>query len=429
MIHLKTLLAKKSIKNSIWIISEKIYQMLINFVLTFFTSRYLGPANYGVLNYGATLVNLFLVIMKLGLDNILVNELIKNRENEGKILGTSIIMRLISSGISVISLSIIVLILQNNSPVIVITSIIQSLAIVFQTFNALDYWFQSYHKSKYVSIAKGVAYTIMALYKIWLLLTEKSVIWFAAATVIDYLVISTFLLFFYKKNQTQKLSFDKSLIKKLFSKSKHFIISGLVVLIYTQIDKIMIGQMQNETELGYYSSALAICTLCAFIPEAIITSARTVIFEAKKNNNDYLKKLKETYSLVFWICFAMSLLTTLLSPYIISIVYGNAYMPAVPVLRLLIWFVPMSQLGTARSIWIVSEEKNKYPKKYAAWGVLINITLNALMIPKWGIIGATVATLITEFVTLLITPLFYKETRIHSRYIIEAITFNYKEKK
>lgn len=419
----------KTVYNTSWILAEKIYQMMVSFVLTILTSRYLGPANFGVLNYGATIVNIFLVITKLGLDNIITNELVKHRNKEGQLLGTSIVMRLVSSIISIVVIAILVFILKADSPIIIITSIIQSIILIFQVFNIFDYWFQSYFKSKYTSIAKAIAYTVMAGYKFWLLATGKDVVWFAAANIIDYCIIAIMLYIFYKKSGGQKLSFNKPLGKSLLKQSHHFIISGLMVLIYTQIDKIMIGQMLDEFQLGLYSAALTICTLCAFIPEAILTSARTSIFEAKQSNRNYLKKLKQTYAIIFWVCTAMSLTISLFAPIIINLVYGEQYLEAIPTLCLLVWYVPLSQLGTARGIWIVSENKNKYSKYYTIWGVIINIGLNALMIPLWGILGATIATIITELFTLFITPLFYKETRIHTKYVIEAITFNFKEKK
>lgn len=427
MQSLKNLLKKKSVRNSAWIIGEKIYQMVLNFVLTVMVSRYLGPANYGVLNYGSTLVSMFLVFTKLGLDTMITNEFVKHRDEEGAIVGTSIAMRLISAIISIVVMAILVFILQYNSPIMIVASIIQSVALLFQAFYIFDFWFQSYLKSKYVSIAKIVSYTLMTGYKIWLLLSGKGVIWFAAASVLDALIVALLLAIFYRQNKGQKIDFNISLGKNLLKRSYHFIISGIMVLIYTQIDKIMIGQMLDEYQLGLYSVALAVCSLVAFIPDAILTSARASVFSAKQSGEKYLQKLKQTYAIIFWTCAAMALVISLVSPLIINIIYGEQYAGAISTLSLLVWYVPLSYLGTARGIWIVTENKNKYSKYYAFWGVVINIGLNAMMIPIWGILGATIATIITELFTLFITPLFYKETRVHTKYVLEAITFNFKE--
>lgn len=427
MEKIRSLFKKKTVRNSAWIIAERVYQMVINFVLTIIVSRYLGPANYGVLNYGATLVNIFLVFTKLGLDIMIVNEFIKHRNKEGAIIGTSVAMRLISAVISIVIISILVFVLQANSPIIIITSIVQSLALLFQAFNIFEYWFQSYFKSKYVSIAKAVAYTLMAAYKVGLLLAHKGVIWFAFASVIDVLVVMIVLLIFYKKNNGQRISINFSLGKNLLNRSYHFIITGIMVLIYTQIDKLMIGQMLDEYQLGLYSAALSVCTLTSFVPDAILTSARAAVFNAKQSGEHYLKRLKQTYAIIFWICAGMALIISIAAPLIVNIIYGEQYMGAISTLSLLVWYIPLSYLGSARGIWIVTEDKNKYSKYYTFWGVAMNVGLNVFMIPLWGIWGAAIATIITELFTLLITPLFYKGTRIHTKYVLEAITFNFKE--
>jgi O-antigen/teichoic acid export membrane protein len=267
----------------------------------------------------------------------------------------------------------------------------------------------------------------MTGYKIWLLLSGKGVIWFAAASVIDALVVAILLMIFYKKNHGQKIVTNFSLGKNLLKRSYHFIISGVMVLIYTQIDKIMIGQMLDEYQLGLYSAALSICLLIGFIPDAILTSARTSVFSAKQDNKQYLKKLKQTYALVFWVCAGMAFVISVAAPLLVNIIYGDQYVGAISTLSLLVWYIPLSYLGTARAIWIVTENKNKYSKYYTFWGVLMNVGLNAFMIPLWGIFGATIATIITELFTLFITPLFYKETKIHTKYVLEAIVFNFKE--
>lgn len=422
----KEILNNKTIKNSLWIIGERIFQAIISLFLTMVTSRYLGPSNYGILNYGATFVSLFLVIMKLGLDNIIVNELINDRNNEGKLLGTSIIMRLASGIVSIIVMTILVFILQSNSKLIIITTILQSIILLFQSVNILDYWFQSHLNSKYVSIIKGISYILVTLYKIYLLISKKNIIWFATSTIFDSLIIAVLLIVFYRKEKKQKLKFDKQLVKKLLKKSYHFIISGIMVIIYTQIDKIMIGSMINQEQLGYYSAALMVCSIWTFVPEAILTSFRPAVFESKKNNNNYLPKLKQLYAIIFWTCIAFSAFITLFAKYIIIIIFGNGYLPSIKALRILIWYVPLSQLGSARSVWIVSENKNKYIKKIMLWGVIINISLNYFLIPILGIYGAIIATIITEFTTCFISPLFYKETRIHTKYLINGLLFRFK---
>ena len=423
---MKKYLKNKTLKNSIWILGEKVAQALMTLIITILSARYLGPGNYGLLSYGTTLISIFLVVAKLGIDSIIINEIINDRNNEGEYLGTSIVLRIFTSIISIILIYIYMLIFQRNNNLIIILTMIQSIVLFLRAFEIIDYWFQSYLKSKYVSIARVVAYLAMTIYKIYLLVTKKSVIWFAFSTLIDYGLIAVFLCLFYKKNKGQKWKFSIETSKKILSKSYHFIITGIMVVIYTQIDKLMIGNILGNEKLGIYTAATSICTMWIFLPEAILMSLRPSVIEKKKQNNaEYKKRLKQTYSVIFWICFVLSLITCIASPIIIKILYGKDYLEAISSLRLLIWYVPFSQLGTASSLWLVCEEKGKYAKYYALIGVIMNICMNYFLINKIGINGAIIATLITEFITNIIAPLFFKETREQSKLLIEAIFFKF----
>lgn len=414
----------KVTRNSIWIISEKIIQMIISLVITSLSARYLGPSNYGMISYGASLVTLFLSIVRLGLDSILVKEFIENREDNGKIVGSALLMRIFSSFLSIIMIVILSMILQPHNKLLQLLTFLQSLALIFQSYEIIDYWFQSNLDSKYPSIAKMIAYIVVSLYKAYLLITAKSVKWFALSNSIDYFIILIILLYLYKRNGGKKLSFSNYYSKKMLKSSYHFIISGLMVTLYTQMDKIMIGNMINEFQVGLYSAATSICTLWGFLPDAIISSFRPIVYKYKKENNPYyLKRLKLLYCIIFWLGISFGLLILLFSKWIILILYGSEYLSCRSALFIAVWYTTFAFLGSARGIWIVSENKNKYTKRYIFIGALVNLILNTLLIPKFGINGAALATLVSQITVALIAPLLFKETRISTKYMLDGIFF------
>ena len=177
--RLKSITSHASVKNSFWIISERVIQMILSFIIAMITARYLGPTNYGILNYGASFVTFFASITKLGIDAIIVNELINNKTLEGKILGSSLFLRFISSILSIISILLLIIVLKPGSKIILITTMLQSIALIFQALCLLDYWFQSKLQSKFVSIAKSCAYVVVSIYKILLLVKKADIAWFA----------------------------------------------------------------------------------------------------------------------------------------------------------------------------------------------------------------------------------------------------------
>lgn len=423
---IKKILKSKSFKNSFWIISEKIIQVIISLIITMISARYLGPSNYGVLSYGMSFVTFFTAIMKLGIDSIIVKDLIDNKSKDGLIIGTSIFMRIISSFLSIICIVFLVFILKYNNNLVILVTFLQSLVLVFQAVNVLDYWFQSKLMSKYVSIAKIIAYFIACGYKVFLLANSFSVEWFAISSVIENLLLSIILLLFYKKSGGGKFSISFEEGKRILKSSYHFIISGLMIVIYTQIDKIMIGSFINEQYVGYYAAAMTIHSAYVFIPDAVITSLRPILFTLQKDDYQlYVKRLKQSFCFVFWGCSLVSLFIMILSKYAIILLYGRDYIEAVISLKVLVWAVPFAYLGSIRGIWTIGEGLQKYIKRYLFLGTIINIVLNIILINKIGIAGAAIATLITEIFTGFIAPILYSETRKITFIMFDAIRFKF----
>jgi O-antigen/teichoic acid export membrane protein len=421
---MKTLrLAKnKTVKNSAWIISERIFSIGLNTIVTILAARYLGAEGYGIISYGASFVTLFLGVMRLGLDAIIVNELIKNKNKQGELLGTSIGLRLISGFMSVIMILALVLVLNHNSAIIQAVAAAQGVMLIFQAFYILDYWFQARLESKYVSIAKVLASISIFIYSLYLLTSGRGILWFALSLSISSLVISVMLLYFYKKNGGQNLIYSKETAKYLLSKSYHFIIASIIVSVYLQIDKIMIVNLLGGIQLGIYSAAYTLCIAWGFLQEAIITSIRPSVFHAKQYSADaYLKKLKQLYFILFWVSIIISAIISLSAPLLIDVLFGAEYKDAALVTSIMVWFMPLSTLGSARNVWLVSEDSGKYTKYFLIYGVLANVALNLLWLPSIGIVGAAIATIITEVVTLFLAPLLYGATRQHSRIVIDAI--------
>ena len=158
------------------------------------TARYLGPSNYGVITYVASVVAFAMPIMQLGLKNTLVKEFIKLPEQEGVILGTSLMLNIISSVFCMVGCIGFVMFINAGETETIFACILYSLTLIFNATEMTQYWFQSKLLSKYPSIAALVAYVIVAAYKIYLLITQKSVVWCAFANVIDYFVISIILM-------------------------------------------------------------------------------------------------------------------------------------------------------------------------------------------------------------------------------------------
>lgn len=417
----------REFKNVGWIIGERVMQLLISLIIGALTARYLGPSNYGSLNYTASFVSFFSSIATLGMEGVIIKKMIAEPDAEGDYLGGCLLLRLLSSTFSSVSIVVIVFILNPDDSSKILLAFLQSLQLIFQSVSILDSWFQRYFKSKYVSIGKFLAYLLMSIYKIILLCTAKSVAWFAFANSLSSFVIAVVLIYFYKLNKGPRITADIKRGMSVLTDSYHYILSGLMVALYSQMDKIMIGKMMTDMDVGFYTAATTICNMWIFIPMALIQSFRPTIMELKQSgdNEKYGLRLRQLYSAVIWLCIGVSAVVCIGAPLIIRILYGADYMEASATLRIVIWFETFSMIGTARGVWILCENLNKYVKYYLGIGSVANVIMNALMIPLLGIEGAAIATLFTQIITSLIAPLLFKETRMHTKIVWESFCFSW----
>lgn len=381
-----------------WIIIGKIMQSILGMVISMLTARFLGPSNFGVINYASAIATFMIPIMQLGFNNVMVYELKKYPEEEGQIIGTVLILSAVSSLFCISCCTSFVLIANFGEKETIVICVLYSLMLFFQSFDLIQYWFQAKLLSKYSSIASLIAYLVMSVYKIFLLATGKNVVWFALSNSFDYIFIALLCFVFYKKKQGQKLSFSAKVGKRIFGESKHYIIPGLMVTIYGQTDKIMLKLMVENSATGFYSTALSCVSISGFVFNAIIDSFRPVIFEAKQDGREetYEKRLSTLYHIVAYLGIIQSLVLTIFAKWVIDLLYGADYAEASPALQILCWYVIFSYFGSIRNIWMLSENKQKYLWIINLIGAALNVALNFALIPFFGVRGAAVASLSTE---------------------------------
>ena len=419
---IKNLLHNRVAKNAGWLVAGKIAQMAISLVIGVLTSRYLGPSNYGLINYAGAYTAFFASICTLGINSVIVKELVDQPERDGEIVGTSLVLRALSSFFSALTIVAISLVVDANEPTTQVIVALCAISCVFQIFDTFNYWFQAKMRSKTTAIATFVAYTITALYKAILLIAGKPVTYFAFAMSVDYICMGVLLLIGYRKHGGGRLKCSFAYGAQLLKKSYHFILPGLMVAVYAQTDKIMLKQMLTEAEVGYYSTAVSLCNMWCFVLSAIIDSLYPPIMDAfKKSKEEFDKKNKLLYAIVFYLSVTVSLLLTFFGSFVINVLYGEAYAPAVAPLQVVTWYTAFSYLGVARNAWIVCMKKQKYLKYIYCSAAIINVILNFLFIPLWGATGAAVASLTTQILTVIVVPFFIRELRENSVLMVKAV--------
>ncbi len=407
-----------------WLLGGKIVNMILSFFVSLATARYLGPDNFGSINYVAAYVSFFSSITSLGLSVIVIKEISMGKEDDNEVIWTGILMRFLTAVFSTIAVIALVSITDKSDPLMVKIAILESIAILASAFDTFMYWFQGKLLGKYTSIASVVAYIGMSLYRIYLLANNADILWFAFATSVDTLLLSLILMLCYVRENGFHPKVSVRLGKSLMKQSYHYMISGLIAILYSKIDQIMLKQMLDTYSVGLYTAALTIAGLWGMIPSAFIQSVSPILYKnAEENRGMFYKRLRQSYAGIWLLNICWSLGVSIFSYWVIYLLYGKAYLGARGALVIVVWYTGITSIGSLTQVYLATENKNKYVNYFALAGLVTDVVLNALLIPKMGILGAAIATLVTYTVIHIVMPLAIKDTRDAGRLIIQGMLF------
>ena len=404
---------RKYFANTSWLMGERILRMAVSLFVGILVARYLGPERYGLLSYANSFVGIFIVLGTMGLDDIIVRELVKTPEQQEKILGSSFLLKLVGTLLMWMAILAAVPFTKNDFQTNILIIII-AFGAVFQAFNVIDFNFQAKVKSKFIVHAQFVQLIISSIVKIILVVNETPLIWFASVYCLDAIVLAMGLIFVYFYNGNNifhwKWSFETS--KYLLRDSWPLMFAGVVVSVYMKIDQVMIKEMLGAKEVGLYAAAVKLCEAWYFVPTVITASLFPAILSTKQKSKPlYQDRLQKLYDLMVWGSVAVALPTTLVADWLILIIYGNEFKDAADVLRIYIWVGVFVALGVASSKWLVAENLEKYSFYRTVLGAILNVGCNLWLIPIYGIKGAVFATLISYFIVAYVSLGFFKKTR------------------
>lgn len=415
--------------NTAWLMGEKVLRMFMGLFVGIWVARYLGPEQFGLLSYAQSFVFLFTAIATLGLDSIVVRELVKDNSQRNVLLGTAFTLKLIGSLCILPMLWLGVQFTSNDSYTNLLIFIIAS-GTIFQSFNVIDFYYQSSVLSKYVAFANTITLAISSIIKIVLILNEASLLAFAIVGVFDTVILALGLIYFYWQKTHHSLrewQFDKVVAKRLLSDSWPLIFSSIVLTIQARIDQVMLKEMIGNQEVGYYSAGMRLIEAFGFIPVILSQSLYPAIQNAKKISlSVYKSRLTNFYRLNFTAFLIIAIPIYYFAEVIVVLLYGEEFKRVGGILSILAMRLFFTNMGTARSVFIISENLLKFSMITMFIGTIINILMNYLLIPKYNSEGAVIATIISFSITTFIIDAMYDKTRVNLKLQIVAILTFYK---
>ena len=419
---------RKIISNIGWLFADRVLRMGVGLIVTAWVARYLGPQQFGLFNYAGAFVSLFGVLATLGLDQIVVRDMVRDPSCKDETLGTAFVLKLSGGILTILVTTGTIFLLRPDDQLTHWLVGITAAGTIFDAFNTIDFWFQLQVKSKYTVIAKNTAFILVTLIRITLLQMQAPLIAFAWALLAENALGAVGLAIAYKVKGQSLLAWRASLLraKTLLKESWPLLLSGLAIMVYLRIDQIMLGQLADDKAVGIYSAATRISELWYYIPIAIVTSVTPSIVEAKKVSETlYYNKLQKLFNIMAVLAYMIALPMTFLSKYIVVIIFGQNYVASGGVLSIHIWAALFVFFGWSKGIWIVAEGLTMFSLLATTSGAVINILLNFWLLPIYRETCAAIATVISYAFVDYFMCMIYPPAQKIGWVMTKALTLNF----
>jgi O-antigen/teichoic acid export membrane protein len=389
---------QEAIGNTGWLFADKIVRMGLGLVIGVWVARYLGPAQYGLLNFSSSFVALFFAVSILGLDAIVVRDLVRYPGEINELLGTTFLLRLLAGGVMFVAACLTIFILRPQEPTTHILVMLSGGMLFFQAVDVIDLWFQSEVRSRYVVMAKNGAFLLAALVRGGLVLNRAPLIAFAVANLLEFALGAAGLVVFYQRNgqAITRWRVRAAKIRQLLTECFPLIMAGIVYMVYMRIDQVMLGQMVGDREVGIYAAAVRISEVWYFIPAAVVSSVFPNIVKARESDeNEFYQRLQKLFNILAFMGYAVAVPATFCAGLVVTLLFGKEYSSAGPMLAVLIWAGVFTNLFVARNTYLLAMNWSKLLFVTTLVGAASNVVLNLILIPRYGGLGAALSSLIS----------------------------------
>lgn len=387
---------RKVLANVFWALSGKIITLFSTLLVSILVARYLGPEQFGMMNYIISVVSLFSIFATFGMTDIVIRELSKKEIPDNEILGTAFVLRMVLSLLTILGVIIYSLLCEAQEGMDCMM-IIYSIYLIFACFDVIRSYFTSIIQNKRVVMSEVSRSLIGALVKIVLIIIHAPLVYFITALTLDFVLLALGYFANYQKVADYKQwKFNSQFAVFLIKCSLPLLIAGATATIYQRIDQVMIAKLIDTTSVGYFSTALSFVGIVVFIPTIMIQTVSPLLVGYSRNNPQrYAIESQRVMNVIVWATIIFCCAISLLSYPIIRYSYGVEYIAAVPVMQILVFKAVGIALTMVGGQLIIIENIHKYAFIRNILACIVCIASNYLLIPHWGIIGSTWATILT----------------------------------
>jgi O-antigen/teichoic acid export membrane protein len=392
----------KSLSNGTWMLMERMLSMVMAIVVSVWVARYLGPREFGVLSYAVAFVALFTPLAALGINNILVKELIMDRARERVLLGSALIARFLGTGVAIAICIVAIYTMQgvdHGADRRLFWAVVAlSVATAFNALDVAGLWLQSKQVVRALMLWKMCVTLVAAGARIVAITSGAEVfafVWIAAAEtlLVDF---ANLVAYYGTRERPQKWSSDRATMASLFSKSWPLILSSIAASIYLKIDQVMLAQMVGVEASGVYAVAARMSEVWYFIPQLLAAAVFPSLLRTKLVSGKlYEQRMQLCLAAFASTATGIAVIVTIFANSIVHALFGPQYAAAAAILQIHIWGGVFIFQRAVASKWMIAENLFVFSFVSHGVGAVLNVVLNLVMIPRWGAMGSAVATVIS----------------------------------
>jgi len=398
--------------NASWTLAERVLRVVAGILVGIYVARYLGPSDFGIYSYVLAFFAIAGIISRLGLNHILVREIIQAPESRDKLLGTAFWMTVCGALFSIGMLAVVTFFIGTD-PTTRIYILIIGCGLVFQAFDVVEAYFHAKVMMRPVSIARTLQLIISSILKLFLIWQHADLVWFVLVSLFDQLTLAAFMFLAFKRHVSSAFIrlFDIADARQMLKSAWTRIVIVLSTMLYLRIDQVMLMEILGSNSAGLYASAAKV-TEAVFIPILVVTGTLSpALLSARiRSMALYRDRLQRLFFLMTWLGIGAAMTIGITAGWIMSL-FGDAYRPAVPLLIIHVMvLVPFAQWVVLER-WALAEKLDALIMYFLVAGAILNVLLNLILIKRYGAIGAAVATILSQTAITYVAPLLFRRSR------------------
>jgi len=391
-------------RNFGWLAGDRVFRLAVGLAVNVWMIRYLGADGLGLLGFAQSLAGLAAILGQLGLESVLVRELVRAPRDAGPSLGTSAALRALGS-LAALALAAAVMagLRPGDRTALVLVAVLSS-GTLFQTLEVVEGWFQSRSDFRPYVIARAIAFVGGALAKIACLAAGLGITALAAAITLEYALAAVTLAIAYAVHGGRFSAWRVRLgrARGLLASSWPLMLSSVAIVVYARTDQVMITMMRGDHENGIYAAAQRLSEILYFVPVALSSAAAPAIHRAwAEGAEPFRRRLARLLGALGRLALVAAVGVSIAAAWIVHLLFGDAFAASAPVLALHVWAAPAVFLGVGQSGWFVARGEERGLLVRTAVGAALNVVLNLWLVPRHGAIGAAAATLVSQALAMI----------------------------